>query len=623
MRVARFSSVCIAAFAIACSDASGPGRGAPASLEIVSGNGQTAPVATALPAPILIRVRDDRGHPAPNAAVQVDAPTGGASVDNTSLVANDSGLVWVYWTLGTVAAKVQLVVRLAQGNTASITLNATAVAGPSATLRVTNSPLATTRNGDPIAQAPTVAVSDRFGNAAGVASIVVSAAVAPGVGKRSVRGTTSATTNDAGIATFTGLAVAGDSGTVTLVFSAPGLTGASATVVLTPGPPARIDAVTVAPVGGVIFDTGPPVQVRVVDESGNGLRGVDVHFAFATIAASATVQSDAAGLATFNGWIFPPAVGSYAIVASAAGLPDLSITVTAKPRPPSKLLPLTPASIAGNAGDAGADISVRAMDAAGGNVAGVTVTFALDGTKPKDVITDSEGIASLASWNLPAKPAAYRITASISGLPVVNFDLTVSVGPPTKLDVITFPINPTVSSSTQLTARVTDAAGNTIPRASVQWQALTSGVTVSPASTAADDAGVVGVTLTFSTVATTVKVRASLTGGAAIDFVYQVAPGPVVAFETPVVFLTLAVNTRFTISVRALDQWANPVPNTRIYSYVDYPSSYDPLVPVGLTTDANGRLSLSGLTGATPGLEQFYVYGGDRGAMALVRVTVF
>jgi hypothetical protein len=40
-------------------------------------------------------------------------------------------------------------------------------------------------------------------------------------------------------------------------------------------------------------------------------------------------------------------------------------------------------------------------------------------------------------------------------------------------------------------------------------------------------------------------------------------------------------------------------------------------------TDANGRVTLTGFTGASPGVETFYVYGGNNGTMATVRVTVF
>lgn len=96
-----------------------------------------------------------------------------------------------------------------------------------------------------------------------------------------------------------------------------------------------------------------------------------------------------------------------------------------------------------------------------------------------------------------------------------------------------------------------------------------------------------------------------------------------VAFETPVVFLSFAANTRFSLTVRALDAWSNPVPGVSIYSYVDYPSPYPPLAPASVVTDANGRATLSGVTGATPGLELFYLYGGTGGAMATVRITVF
>ena len=622
VRVARFSLLWVAAYAIACSDASAPGRGVPATVEIVSGNGQTGVVGAELSSPIVIRVRDDRGHSAPNASVHIDATAAGSSVESADLVTNDSGLVYVRWTLGTVAQKQQLAIRLTQA-TASVVVDATANPGSATALRVTNSPLSTTRNGEALAQAPTVAVVDRFGNPTVGPSLVVTASLAPSTAKRLVRGTTSATTNGAGVATFAGLVVAGDTGTVTLLFSTQGLTAGSGTFVLTPGPPSRIDLIGGPVVSATVFDNGPPVQVRVVDESGNGLSGIDVQFTFPTVTGPVTARSNASGVATFTGWILPPTAGSYSIIAAVIGIPNLVINVTARPRPPSKLAALTTTTIAGNAGDAVADIAVQATDPVGNLVGGITVSFALDGAPLKDVVTDGSGIATLSGWKLPSLPNAYRITATVTGLPSVAFDVTVSIGPPSRLDVLSFPINPQVSTTAQITVRVTDAAGNLIPHSPVQWQALTAGVTVSPASTTSDDAAIITVTATFSTVATTVRIRASLAGGTAHDFSYTLTPGPMVAFETPIVFLTQAVNSRFTVTVRGIDQWGNPVPGVQISSYVDFGSLYAPLAPATTFTDGTGRAVLSGVAGATPGLEQFYLYGGNYGAMATVRVTVF
>ncbi|MGH7619577.1 MAG: hypothetical protein ACREPM_20375 [Gemmatimonadaceae bacterium] len=625
MRVARIgvalAAACAVACAVACSDSSAPGHGTPASLEIVSGNSQTGIVGAELSSPIVIRVRDDQDHAAPNAGVHVDVGASGSSVENPDLVSNDSGLVLVRWTLGTVAQKQQISVRLAEG-TASIVVDATAGAGPTAGLRVTNSPLATTRNGDSIPQAPTVAVVDRFGNATPDPNVLVSASVAPSTAKRTLRGNIAATTNGAGVATFAGLVVAGDTGTVGLLFSAQGLASGSATVLLTPGAPSSIVLVGNG-VSATVFDNGPPVQVRVVDESGNGLRGIAVQFAFPSLAAPVTAQSDVSGIATLSAWIVPPTAGTYSMVASVTGVPDLIIAVTAKPRPPSKLLPITAASIAGNAGDVTSDISVRAVDPVGNEVGGVTVTFALDGALVKDVITDGEGLATLSAWKLPSLPAGYHLTATVVGLPSVSFDVTVSLGPASKLDLLVSPTIPTVATSSQITARVTDAAGNIVINSPVQWQALTPGVSVTPASTMSDSSGTVNVVVNFSTVATTVRFRASLAGGTARDFSYTLAPGPMVAFETPVVFLAFAVNTRFTVAVKALDQWGNPVPNATISSYVNFPSPYPALAPATIATDAGGRATLSGVTGSAPGLEEFILYGGILGATATVRVTVF
>jgi hypothetical protein len=81
---------------------------------------------------------------------------------------------------------------------------------------------------------PVIALRDAMGGAARVAGVVVTAAIASGGG--TLGGNTSVTTDAMGIATFTNLSIAGETGTRTLVFSAPGLQPVTSPAILVTNP---------------------------------------------------------------------------------------------------------------------------------------------------------------------------------------------------------------------------------------------------------------------------------------------------------------------------------------------------------------------------------------------------
>lgn len=127
----RFVLALAALVPLACgSDSSGPDSRVPASLQMVSGNGQSATVGSDLAAPIAVKVLDKSGRPVPGASVSWDVVTGGGSVSPRSSTTDQEGQAQATWTLGTQAG--QNTASASVSGVTAVTFTATATAGPPA-----------------------------------------------------------------------------------------------------------------------------------------------------------------------------------------------------------------------------------------------------------------------------------------------------------------------------------------------------------------------------------------------------------------------------------------------------------------------------------------------------------
>jgi hypothetical protein len=79
----------------------------PANIEAISGNGQTGPIGSVLPQPLVVEVTDANGNEVPGVSVTWSVPTGGAVSPGTSTT-NDAGLASAQWTLGSTVGEQQL-----------------------------------------------------------------------------------------------------------------------------------------------------------------------------------------------------------------------------------------------------------------------------------------------------------------------------------------------------------------------------------------------------------------------------------------------------------------------------------------------------------------------------------
>jgi len=117
----------VIALMIACGDASGPKLGPPASIFLVSGDGQgTIEVGTKLGQPLSVRVADSQGQHLSGVVVTWTTPSGALSPSTSST--NADGVATAEWTLGTLVGT-QTATATVTGLT-PIKFTATTIAGP-------------------------------------------------------------------------------------------------------------------------------------------------------------------------------------------------------------------------------------------------------------------------------------------------------------------------------------------------------------------------------------------------------------------------------------------------------------------------------------------------------------
>ena len=169
MRFIRPSGVLLASLValLSCSDPSGPST--PTSIAVVSGSGQTAAVATTLPQPVVVEVKDVNGRAVRGVVVNWSISAGNGSVGAPTSTTDGQGRAQVLWTLGTVSGENRLNAGITSVAPTSVT--AAGVAGAAQSARVLSGDAQTgivsvTLGGD-IA----IRVEDSYGN--GVAGATV------------------------------------------------------------------------------------------------------------------------------------------------------------------------------------------------------------------------------------------------------------------------------------------------------------------------------------------------------------------------------------------------------------------------------------------------------------------
>ncbi len=609
---------------------------APSAVAVVAGAGQTATAGSAVATPPSVRVTDSAGNPVVDAAVTFAVAAGGGTVTGGATRTDAGGVATVgSWTLGTTAGPNSLTATV-QGGPAA-TISATGIPGAAASISIVSGDggtavVATTR-------ALQAKVVDAHGN--GVPGTAVAWAVATGGGSLSSPGSV---TDGSGVATNV-WTFGGTVGAQSVTASAAGLAGSPLTFTATTTPAAASQLTLAAQPSstarsGIVLAAQPAVQLR--DAFGNAVpqAGVAVTAAIATgggtLGGTATVSTDASGVAAFTDLAISGTVGQRTLSFSAAG-------VAAATSGAVDVAAGTAASLAASAGDgqtaaAGSAVAtapaVRVVDASGNPVAGVGVTFAVatggGSVTGASATTDASGIAAAGSWTLGTAAGANTLTASSTGLTTATFTATGVAGAAAAISIRSGDGGSAQVGTTRvLEARVVDAHGNPVQASTVAWAVATGGGSLSAPSSATDAAGVASVTWTLGTTAGPQSATATSAGltGSPLTFTASATPAPAARLAVatqPSASARSGIAFAAQPAVQLEDAFGNAVPQSGVAVTAAVASGGGTLGGTAtVSTDAAGRatfagLSISGATGAyTLGFSAAGLAGAASGTITL------
>jgi protocatechuate 3,4-dioxygenase beta subunit len=398
-----------------------PAPGPPTSISVVSGNNQTAPVGTSLPAPLTVSVVDQNNNLVPGATVTFDDSNAGGSFSPSPVIADTSGQAQTSYTTSTKSGAVTIT---ATSGGALATMSATATAGPAKNLSVVSGNNQSASVFTTLPAALVVSVLDQYGNPVSGATVTFDDSGAGGSFSPSP-----VTTDTTGQAQTTYTAPR-TIGTVTLNATSGSLHVAMSAAVIA-GPPAGVSVISgdnqAAPVSTPL---PAPLVVLVVDQFNNVVSGAMVTFDDGNAGGSfapSPVATDASGQAQTI-YTTPNKSGTVTLTATSSSA-HASMTANVAAGAPTTVSVVSGDGQTASAGTVlPAALVVAVVDQFGNPVSGVTVTFDDGGaggtfSASSAVTTDATGNATV-TYTLPLTPGTVNITASITGGASVGFTET-------------------------------------------------------------------------------------------------------------------------------------------------------------------------------------------------------
>ena len=406
------------------------GSGAASRLVLVSGDGQSAAVGTALADSLVVRVEDGFGNPVAGVSVEWTAAAG--EVSPATALSDGEGLAAARRILGAAAGE-QTATATADGLAGSpVIFTHTAVPGTAASLVLISGSGQTGPPGEELPEPLVVRLVDQSGN--GIPSQAVTWVVATGGG--SVDPGTSLTDGDGLASARWTLGSATGANTLTAVVSGVGVVGFTAPASSGggggggPGPSAGQSTISADPTSILAITGTSTITVTVRNGSGAPLAGATVTLQ-ATGSGNILTQpagvTGADGIAT--GTLQSTVPGTKVVSAKVDGSVDLNqtaqVTVNAAPATRVEMVEGD-----GQTGDVGGEVpvrpAVRVTNDLGQPIAGFGVTFVVTGgggsVTGASQTTNSDGVARVGSWTLGSSPGANTLEAragSLQGSPVV------------------------------------------------------------------------------------------------------------------------------------------------------------------------------------------------------------
>jgi hypothetical protein len=449
----------------------------------VKGTGQTGVVGGLLTDSLAVLVTDRFGNPIAGQTVTWSVPAGQGSVSAAGTVTGADGRAAVTRTLGP-STGTQTTTATAAGIPGSpVTFTHTATSGTAVRLVKLFGDNGLAPVGSRLTDSLVVQVQDAAGN--GVPGRNVNWVIVSGGG--SVQPTTSVT--DASGKAFTVWTLGPVAGTNTVTAAAAGLPQVQFSATGISAQPAQIAAQSAISQNGTAgLAVAAPPSVRVADSNNNPVQGVTVTFLVTagggTVAnatgsglTTATVGTNASGIATLTSWTLGTVAGANTLTATAAGSNitgnPVTFDATGQPGAPTQLVyqPGPSSVIAGQAITPA--VSVAIQDANGNLVTtatnSITVALAanpgggtLGGTRTVSAVG---GVATFSTLTVDKAAAGYTLAASAAGLATATSGtFTVSPAAASQLAFVQQPTGAAAGAviAPPVTVAVQDAFGNTV-----------------------------------------------------------------------------------------------------------------------------------------------------------------
>jgi len=591
-------------------------------LVLVSGEPQSARVATDFPGPLVVLVTDAWGNPVPNIYVDLNDPNPLHGWHDWS---NSQGIASTTWPAGTVAGPLSVAAGIPLNNAqANVVFHLTVEPGPPSSV-VVFSGAGQSAVVDSVFSAPLIAMArDAYLN--GVPGVPVNW-TAPGNGATATVDALSST-DAAGHASTTARA-----GTISGNYSIDasingGAARASFAMTNVSGPAVSL-AVSGAP-SGVVAGTPFAVVLAARDSHGNvatGYRGT-VHFtsndAIAALPADYTFAAGDAGARTFA--LTLKTAGTRTVTVTDTGVPSLSVGQTASVVHAGPRYDLSIVQGVGTHGTVGTmfpnPFVAWLRDVYGNPVEGmITWWCGLWTSGCTTATTNGDGLASL-------QPVATTVAGDTHGhvwtngyLPSeTSFPLTLDPGPPDRLTVVSGDPQSTVIETVfagSLVVLVQDMFGNAVPSAQVGFlvqdaedrrAVLSTGAPGVPLSTyveaTSDGSGRASVQATAGSRAEGYAVTAMVGAHTASFRLTNMAGSPTVveagAGTTP---QSATVGTAFTTALRAVvrDARGNPVPAVQVTWSAPQAGATAALADSFSITDSSGEATTTATAGTVAG----------------------
>jgi adhesin/invasin len=485
-----------------------PGAPEAAKLAMFGGGGQQGATGRPLPEMVDVVVSDTEDRPVADVPVTFTVTQGGGSLTSASVTSDIQGHAQVNWVLGPDPGdqSIQVTATTTTGDPldgSPLNVSAHAVRPPPARLIINTGPSETTQNGTPFAQQPAVQVVDA--DSTPLPGVSVTAAIASGEGV--LNGTTTGSSDAAGLVGYTDLAIAGPAGPRTLRFSIsePAVEVVSGIIQVSAGAAATLAGVQPLTYEAVVGSpVSPAPSVLVKDAAGNPVSGVAVDFTADrdALVSPTTVSTDEHGVAQVTSWTLGTAANvQYSLSASiaASGLPPVVFAATARAGAAGRLQILTqPSASSQNATAIPIQPVVQVTDQNGNpaSQAGVQIRATISsgaGTVSSGLAhTDGAGKATFSGLAITGRVGNYTISFSARGLAgVTSTPIVLSAGPAARLALVSAApaARSRVLLNPQPVLQVQDVSGNSVPQAGISIvAALTGTATLGGQTTVQTDA---------------------------------------------------------------------------------------------------------------------------------------